>query len=255
MRFVTAVCTDVGIRKETNQDSILIQQAETDYGEVLFAAICDGMGGLAKGELASATAVKELSKWFQQEFPAILYEGMDEQRIQKSLRDLIQDTSDVIGDYGTKIGINLGTTIAALLVVQNRYYVVNVGDSRVYRIENTMEQITHDQTVVQREIDMGRLSQEEAMVDPRRSVLLQCVGATKDVIPDFYAGNVSGRENFLLCSDGFRHVISAEELYEGVNPYIAVTEQQMTANLQYFIDTNKYRQETDNISAVLVHLY
>lgn len=254
MRFVTATCTDIGIRKKTNQDSMLIQQAETDYGTVLFAAVCDGMGGLAKGELASAVAIRALSRWFEEEFPVILYDGLNEQQLRDSLQALIQETSDFIGGYGAKIGINLGTTIVALLIVNGKYYVVNVGDSRAYRIEYAMEQITHDQTVVQREIDLGRLTPEEAAADPRRSVLLQCVGATNEVLPDFYTGTVSGRENFLLCCDGFRHVISPEEFFEGLNPQVAATEQQMTANLQYFVDTNKYRQETDNISAVLIHL-
>lgn len=254
MKFVTAACTDVGIKKDTNQDSMLIMQADTDYGPVLFTAVCDGMGGLAKGELASATAVRALSGWFTNEFPRILYGGLDEIAIQDSLCVMIQDVNEYIGDYGRKIGTNLGTTIVALLIACGRYYIVNVGDSRAYRLTTGIEQITHDQTVIQREIDMGRLTPEEAAVDPRRSVLLQCVGATENVVPDFYIGEIFGNENFLLCCDGFRHVISPEEFYEGLNPQVAAVEAQMTANLQYFVDTNKYRQETDNISAVLVHL-
>ena len=254
MNFVTAYCTDVGIRKKTNQDSMLIMQADTDAGKVLFAAVCDGMGGLAKGEVASAKAIHSLSEWFRNAFPPILFGGLQEQTLFESLNHMIQDANNEISGYGARIGMDLGTTITALLIVGSKYYVVNVGDSRVYRIEHTLEQITHDQTVVQREVDHGRLTPEQAMTDPRRSILLQCVGASDKVVPDFYSGAVSGRENFLICCDGFRHVISPEELYEGLNPAVAVTREQMTANLQYFVDTNKYRQETDNISAVLVHL-
>ena len=254
MNFVTAFCTDVGIKKKTNQDSMLIQQAETDYGSVLFAAVCDGMGGLAKGEVASAEAVHMLSGWFTQEFPQILCDGLDETVLRDSLNALVTETSNKLGRYGNKIGVNLGTTIVALLIACGKYYIVNVGDSRAYRITDRIEQLTHDQTVVQREIDMGRLTPEEAAVDPRRSVLLQCVGATDYVVPDFYSGAVAGNENFMLCCDGFRHVITEEEFYEGLNPHVAVTQQQMQANLQYFVDANKYRQETDNISALLIHL-
>lgn len=254
MDFVTAFCTDVGIKKETNQDSMLLQRADTDYGPVLFAAVCDGMGGLAKGEVASAEAVRMLSAWFCRDFPKILYEEFNEAVLKNSLYTLVEDTSSKIGRYGSKIGINLGTTIVALLIACGRYFIVNVGDSRAYRITSQIEQLTHDQTVVQREIDMGRLTPEEAYVDPRRSVLLQCVGATDHVVPDFYSGTVSGNENFMLCCDGFRHVIAPEEFYEGLNPQAAATQQQLQANLQYFVDTNKYRQETDNISALLIHL-
>ena len=77
MDFLIAAHTDVGIRKKTNQDSVLIKVADTDCGKVCFAAVCDGMGGLRKGELASATLIRDFSDWFDSEFPEILYEGLD----------------------------------------------------------------------------------------------------------------------------------------------------------------------------------
>lgn len=73
MDFLIAAHTDVGIRKKTNQDSVLIKVADTDCGKVCFAAVCDGMGGLRKGELASATLIRDFSDWFDSEFPEILY--------------------------------------------------------------------------------------------------------------------------------------------------------------------------------------
>ena len=69
MRYMVTADTDVGIAKANNQDSVLIKHASTDIGEVLMAIVCDGMGGLAKGELASATVVKAFSKWFDEELP------------------------------------------------------------------------------------------------------------------------------------------------------------------------------------------
>ena len=71
MDFLIAAHTDVGIRKKTNQDSVLIKVADTDCGKVCFAAVCDGMGGLRKGELASATLIRDFSDWFDSEFPEI----------------------------------------------------------------------------------------------------------------------------------------------------------------------------------------
>ena len=67
MKFNVAIHTDVGIRKETNQDSLCLKQAETDKGVILLAIICDGMGGLEKGEVASATVITAFSKWFETE--------------------------------------------------------------------------------------------------------------------------------------------------------------------------------------------
>ena len=64
MNYNIALHTDVGIRKETNQDSMCVKQAETEKGQILLAIICDGMGGLSQGELASATVVRDFDKWF-----------------------------------------------------------------------------------------------------------------------------------------------------------------------------------------------
>ena len=70
MGFLSIAHSDVGIKKNTNQDSVLIKQASTDYGEVLLSVICDGMGGLAKGEVASAALIRAFSDWFEKVFPA-----------------------------------------------------------------------------------------------------------------------------------------------------------------------------------------
>lgn len=69
MRFAATADTDIGISKNTNQDSVLIKHASYDGGEVLLAVICDGMGGLARGELASATVIRAFAKWFDEELP------------------------------------------------------------------------------------------------------------------------------------------------------------------------------------------
>ena len=72
MNYSIALHTDVGIRKETNQDSMCVKQAETEKGQILLAIICDGMGGLEKGEVASATVINAFSAWFEEELPIIL---------------------------------------------------------------------------------------------------------------------------------------------------------------------------------------
>ena len=69
MEFLTAMHTDIGIKKNTNQDSALILEADTDFGKILLAVICDGMGGLAKGEVASSALITMLSNWFENDLP------------------------------------------------------------------------------------------------------------------------------------------------------------------------------------------
>lgn len=252
MEFLTAVHTDIGIKKKTNQDSVLVMQADTDMGNVLFAVVCDGMGGLSKGEVASAALIKECARWFEQDFPEILYSGLSEDSLKNSLENIVFGMNSKISSYGKSQGVNLGTTIVTLLIVGNKYYCMNIGDSRCYHITDKFECITKDQTFVQREMDLGRMTPQEAETHPQRSVLLQCVGASEYIAPDFFVGETKADELFMLCSDGYRHLITAEEFYQYLNPYVAKEESKMKEYITYFTELNKYRKETDNISVVLV---
>ena len=254
MSFLTAYDTDIGTRKKTNQDSMLIMQANTPHGEILLAAMCDGMGGLAKGEVASAAMVRSLESWFRNSLPRLLRKGFSGQALFRQWQKLIDDAGSLISNYGRDIHVSLGTTCAALLILQGRYYVMNVGDSRIYKISDNIYQLTKDQTYVQREIDMGRMTEEEALYDPNRNVLLQCIGASDEVVPQFEEGNASLGEVFLLCCDGFRHVILPEEFYQAFYPPHMNSEELMTQRINDLIRLNIERNEDDNISAVLIKI-
>lgn len=255
MNFLTAEHTDVGIRKKTNQDSYLLQQAETDYGNVLLSVMCDGMGGLAKGEVASCRMIRACADWFAHEFPQILYSGMNPETLRQSWQQLAERENTHIKNYGIEIRADLGTTISAFLAVGETYYIMNVGDSRVYLISDDVYQLTKDQTFVQREMDLGRMTYEEAYNSPQRSVLLQCIGASESVVPDFYSGPLYAEQSYLLCCDGFRHVVGPEEFYQYLNPSACTDEQAMHERLVQLTELNKQRMETDNISAVLIRTY
>ena len=130
--------------------------------------------------------------------------------------------------------------------------IAHVGDSRIYKITNKIEQLTEDQTYVAREIKLGRMTPQQAAVDPQRNMLLQCVGASTVVDPAFYYGNVTPGDVFVLCSDGFRHVISDEEIFENLN-YSNIPEiKNMQDNSKYLIELNKRRNERDNISVAVL---
>lgn len=252
MNYLVSAHSDIGIRKKTNQDSVLLQVAQTSLGNIAFCVMCDGMGGLAKGELASATLIKEFARWFQSDLPQLLKRDFSEAELKAQWTKLILTQGKRISDYGRYHGFNLGTTVVALLLFQGKYYVVNVGDSRAYQINSGLYQITKDQTYVQREMDAGRMTAEEARKDPQRNVLLQCVGASEYIEPDFFSGFVTQDDVFMLCSDGFRHIITSEEIYQYLNPAMLITEKNMLENATYLTDLNKYRLEEDNISVALI---
>lgn len=255
MNFITAFHTDVGIRKKTNQDSLLIHQAQTDAGNVLLAVICDGMGGLAKGEVASACMIRAFSDWFQTELPAMLDGGLQPEALRQSWENLVSAVNQKITVYSMEHSVSMGTTCVALLVVNDTYYIMNIGDSRIYLISDNIYQLTKDQTYVQREMDEGRMTYEESLVDPQRNVLLQCVGASPVIEPDFFMGDVLINQCFLLCCDGFRHVINPEEFFQYLNPTVSTSAGAIQQNLMYLTELNKQRMENDNITAVLIRSY
>lgn len=253
MRFMTAYSTDIGIKKETNQDSLLIQTATSrNYGEIAFGVICDGMGGLAKGELASAVLIRAMGEWFRNDLPQMLQNGFSAQELQLQWGKIIHEQDQKISAYGNENHLRMGTTISALLIIGQSYYIVNVGDTRIYLLTDQIYQLTKDQTLVQREIDQGRLTPQQAAVDPRRSVLLQCVGASGGVVPDFLSGTITGPSVFLVCCDGFRHVINPNKFYQMLQYRAGRGEEQIRQNLDRLIELNKQRGETDNISAVVI---
>lgn len=254
MEYKIALSTDVGIKKETNQDSCCIKEAETEKGNILLAVICDGMGGLAKGEVASATLIKTFADWFEYDLPKLLAKDGGLDAIQYQWDRIIKEQNQNIAAYGKSLNLKLGTTITAMLIIEDcRYIIGHVGDSRAYRItSNDIVPLTDDQTVVAREIKMGRMTSEEAEKDPRRNVLLQCVGASRIVEPEYYYGDVERNQCFMLCSDGFRHTVSAEEIQQRFSPVNNPDENTMLANIQELIEINKFRHETDNITAVLI---
>ncbi|WP_147534589.1 PP2C family protein-serine/threonine phosphatase [Bacillus marasmi] len=254
MEVLTAICTDVGIKKATNQDSLCLKVAETSIGKVVLAIICDGMGGLAKGEVASASVVNAFSDWFENELPSQLTHN-DFDEIQYRWERIIREQNQRIAEYGRNIRIQLGTTLTALLLIDTKFMLIgHVGDSRVYRINTKLEVLTEDQTVVGREVRRGVLTPEQAKIDPRRNVLLQCIGASKLVEPEFIRGTPERGDVYMLCSDGFRHMISEDEIYQAFSPQGLMDEAVMKNKAVELVELNKQRQELDNISVMLIKI-
>lgn len=250
MHYMATADTDIGIKKQTNQDSILIKHGQCEKGEILLAVICDGMGGLKKGEVASATVVKKFSEWFDSELPFEL-KNLDMNIIADRWSLLLKDLNLKIAEYGQQDGIRLGTTFTGVLFIDDQYLAVHVGDTRLYQLDSGLKQLTTDHTFVAREIRRGNLTVEQAKKDKRRNMLLQCVGASERIEPEILTGTVQ-QGAYMLCSDGFRHEISESEIYESLNPVNLINKEAMHNNVKYLIEQVKKRNEKDNISVVLV---
>lgn len=252
MEFFIAAKSDIGISRKTNQDSLSIKIANSELGKIAFAVLCDGMGGLSKGEVASASVVNAFSNWFANVFPNLNPYAIDDQIIKQQWEKIVIEQNNKIMQYGRSNKINLGTTATVLLIVQNRFYCLNVGDSRAYVISDKIRQITEDQTVVAQEVKYGKLTAEQAKSDPRKNVLLQCIGSSQTVNADMFFGEVTSDMVFLLCSDGFRHEISSEEIFSSFNPQKLKSVSIANENITNLIELNKQRMEKDNISVALI---
>lgn len=251
MNYIATADTDIGIRKEINQDSVVIKHAIAYGKQVLMAIICDGMGGLAKGELASATVVRTFAEWFDNELPLELGRANLEV-IGTKWALMLKELNGRILEYSSQHGGNaIGTTFTGILFIDDQYTIVHVGDCRVYRIDNALTQLTTDQTFVAREISRGNMTEEQAKVDKRRNLLLQCVGASKSIEPQIICGRAKAGV-YMLCSDGFRHDVTNAELYDALNPQRLSSKEAMHSSARFLIDTVKYRGERDNITCVLV---
>lgn len=256
MDYLISATTDIGNVKQTNQDSHSVRILNTPLGKMVFAVLCDGMGGLSKGEVASASLVNAYNKWSETILPKICENGaLSVDIIQNEWTKIAVEYNEKIKVYGKKCGISLGTTLTAMLITQNEYYVINVGDTRAYEISAEITIITKDQTVVAKEIELGNITEEQAETDSRRSVLLQCIGASDTVYPDVFYGNTGINTVYMLCTDGFRHEISSDEIFNNFKPDIMTNVKDMKEREKFLIDLNKQRQERDNITVITIRTY
>lgn len=251
MNFVSNFCTDVGITKRVNQDSLCIKQAQTSQGKILMAVICDGMGGMKSGEIASAMTVSAFSDWFLKELPTLLNDNLTEV-IEQQWNKLIITSNEKIRQYGIEHDIQLGTTVTAVLILENGIcYLSHVGDTRLYMINQKTEQITEDQTLVAREVRDGIITAEQAIADSRRSILLQCVGVSEKVYPFFGTYTYTAGMSFLLCTDGFWHGFEQNRMQYYCERK-SWTSMEIEETLRFIVEQNKKNGEKDNITAILI---
>ena len=255
MNFIISANTDIGISKSTNQDSLSVKVINTAIGKMTFAILCDGMGGLEKGEVASASVIRAFDNWVNNQLPLLCNSPIDGEVIRAQWEKILVEQNNIIKNYGARQGVRLGTTAVILLVTDTVSFVMNVGDSRVYEIKDDLCQVTNDQTFVAREVALGNMTPEQAETDPRRSVLLQCIGASEVVYPDFFVCPTQNNAVYMLCSDGFRHEITPHEIYEKFHPNMLLNDVAMNNNTLELIELNKRRNERDNISVVLIRTF
>lgn len=188
IRVISAAATHVGHVRATNEDSIL--NASPIY------MVADGMGGHNAGEVASAIAVEEFEKLTIQENVTV-----------EQLGEALRSAATRIGELGGESTLGAGTTVslvATMVLDEVGYWVVmNLGDSRVYRLSGDIfEQVSVDHSVVQELMDRGELTAEQARVHPYRHMVTRALGAGPESDPDYWLIPAEAGDRMLICSDG-----------------------------------------------------
>ncbi len=258
MEVKACIFTDAGKGRRINQDAAMIKVANTRrYGRISFVCVCDGMGGLSRGEVASCKAIRAMENWFMEELS--LMQNLEEEElwdtVERSLKRLLVRVSAEIGRYGKHRGINLGTTLTCLLQIGTRFMTFNIGDSRIYLIDREGATIqTRDQSVLQDKLEKGLITKKEAETDPERNVLLQCIGTTVEVEPEVRRGVIKRNTTVVACSDGFWRTLDRKEIHEKLCPQMCVTADDMLKECQKLSKMAFARREEDNISVAAMCL-
>lgn len=198
--------TDTGQVREENQDSVSFFQTGDGVWTLLIA--CDGMGGHAGGAKASAMAAESIGREFTDRVANVAPFDALRESVRAANRNIVE-----FAEVNTELR-GMGTTCVVLALAQNQAYVAHVGDSRVYRVRpGSVEQVTKDHSYVQRMIDSGILTPEQAEAHPDANMLMRCLGGKTDVEVDVIGPEpIRAGDRYILCSDGLWGQVTGPEI-------------------------------------------
>ena len=235
--------TDQGCVRSQNQDTYKIEQLDKN---TLLCVVCDGMGGAKSGNVASALAADVFTEEIRRSWNA----GQSREKISQILLEAVKLANITVYDQSRQLEEfeGMGTTLVAALVQGKLATVVNVGDSRAYRIDRTgIRQITKDHSLVQMMVDRGELTPEVARTYPGKNFITRAVGTEPTVMTDVFQLEVEKGDCLLLCSDGLSNMMDDQEiLFEvahGVNKQHCC---------QRLLDIVKGRGAPDNVTSALI---
>ena len=251
-----AWATDKGTQRETNQDACCVQVAETVMGEVSMAVMCDGVGGLSYGELASSSVVRRFASWFREDLPRLMSNmggGFDLAAVRASWTNLIAAANEELRVVAQHDGAMMGTTLTGLIACEGAYLVAHVGDCRLYRVgRHDGICLTKDQTLMARLLEEGVIEPEEVATHPGRNVILQAVGVTERLVPAFSDGSYGEDDLFVLCSDGAYGDMDGEDMRR-VFDKVDRSDEQGLQRVCYTLLGNRMNEgATDNLSVACV---
>jgi serine/threonine protein phosphatase PrpC len=246
LRLAAAGLTDVGRRREHNQDNVT-HYVPPDENELaakgaLFV-VCDGMGGHAAGEVASELGVNAIRD---------VYYASNEEDVIDNIASAIRSANDAIYEYAQQHpeSKGMGTTCVSVLIHGGRAYFVNIGDSRAYLVRDSdMRQVTLDHSWVAEQVRAGLLSEEQARTHAHRNVITRSLGTGPSVTADLFVESLKQGDRILLCSDGLHGYVDEREIKREM-----LARPEPEAGVQALVDMANSNGGPDNITALVIHL-
>jgi protein phosphatase len=200
MGIICAGATDIGRKRKTNQDSICLDHSHD------FFAVADGMGGHNGGDIASQLSVKIMPEYIQTN---------SHLEAEKLMKNVIKEINRAIlkkADENPDLS-GMGTTVSAIQFSGPQLVIGNVGDSRVYMVNNNLIfQMTRDHSFVQEKLNMGLYTRQDAAKDPQKNVLVRSVGIEADIQIDVFQYRICKNDIFIVCSDGLHGKVSDHDI-------------------------------------------
>ncbi len=235
--------TDVGLLREVNQDYVYCNNNSIGLLPNLYI-VADGMGGHRAGDFASRLSVEVFSTEVQEQKARTII-GTMEYAVHQANERLIREAASN-PDYE-----GMGTTLVAATVTEEKIYIANVGDSRLYLMDKNghMRQITQDHSLVEEMVLKGELDRKDAKHHPNKNVITRALGAAEHVIPDFFEVELFSEEYVLMCSDGLTNMVEDLLIKEILlRPGLSLGEK-----AKELIETANENGGKDNISVLLIH--
>lgn len=206
LHFAWHGMTDTGMVRPRNEDSF----SSVSLGKWSLYVVADGMGGHDAGEVASRIAVETVCREIEEH----VKQNEDPLRL---IEHVVQQANSDVKKEGAHRGSNMGTTLSLALVADNTAYIANVGDSRVYWMENgSITQITQDHSLVAKLVAMGKMTKEEARNHPKSNLLYRTIGTDENIKVDTFRVELKKGGNLMLCTDGLWGEVSDEKIHQTV---------------------------------------
>lgn len=232
--------TDIGRRRDTNQDYMFTSERTVGNLPNLFL-VADGMGGHAAGDYASRFTINQIVEYITQskeQKPVALLE----KAISRANRLLLEEANADEKKAG------MGTTIVGATCQKDKLYVANVGDSRLYVVnQEKIIQITRDHSLVEEMVRMGGMDKEDAREHPDKNIITRAIGVGAEVVVDFFETNISEGDVILMCSDGLTNMIDDEDIRQ-----IILGQRDIAEKAERLVQTANENGGQDNITVVLI---